>query len=95
VLIVADEPPSGPFTRSRSGVELLADVSSPDAQEDDLRTTRSGKAFGEVQSRRMRLRQEAEEDPDMAAEDDNDEASDEDDEISEGTPMLRILIGHD
>jgi len=48
--------------------------------EDIVRTTRSGKAFGVMQSRKKRLRQEAIDDPDMEEEDEDgeDEEADED-----------------
>jgi hypothetical protein len=51
-----------------------------DEQEPVLRTTRSGKAFGVMQSRKSRLRQEAIDDPDMEVEDEeeDDDEADED-----------------
>lgn len=53
-----------------------------DVVEAGTRTTRSGRAFGVMQSRKNRLRQEAIDDPDMAAEDEveEDEEDGEDDE---------------
>ena len=46
---------------------------------DGPRTTRSGKAFGVMQSRRRHLRQEAIDDPDMEV-DEGDDVEDDDDE---------------
>jgi hypothetical protein len=50
------------------------DIDDEVVEEDETsRTTRSGRAFGTIQSRSDRLRQEAMDDPDMEATDDEDE----------------------
>nr|XP_019047937.1 TKL protein kinase [Kwoniella bestiolae CBS 10118]OCF26867.1 TKL protein kinase [Kwoniella bestiolae CBS 10118] len=65
--------------------DLTATPDSPSPQPEDdilatpgqIHTTRSGKAFGVMQSRRKRLRQEARDDPDMEVDEDEDEEEDE------------------
>ena len=49
-------------------------------EEEAVRTTRSGKAFGVMQTRRKRLRQEAIDDPDMEVEDEEEDEEDEDED---------------
>ncbi|OCF72595.1 TKL protein kinase [Kwoniella mangroviensis CBS 8886] len=70
------EPPESELTAT-------PDSPSPPPEEDvlvtpgQIHTTRSGKAFGVMQSRRKRLRQEARDDPDMEVDEDDEEEEDE------------------
>ncbi|WWD06627.1 hypothetical protein V865_004720 [Kwoniella europaea PYCC6329] len=70
------EPPESELTAT-------PDSPSPQPEEDilvtpgQIHTTRSGKAFGVMQSRRKRLRQEARDDPDMEVDEDDEEEEDE------------------
>ncbi|WWC73207.1 uncharacterized protein I206_107173 [Kwoniella pini CBS 10737] len=84
VVIVSD----GDETAEPPESDLTATPDSPSPQpEDDVpatpaqtHTTRSGRAFGVMQSRKKRLRQEARDDPDMEVDDDEDEEDDEETE---------------
>ncbi|OCF31382.1 TKL protein kinase [Kwoniella heveanensis BCC8398] len=68
----------------------LTPIASPETEQEVLETpapihtTRSGKAFGVMQSRKKRLRQEARDDPDMDVdEEDNEEDDDDEDETDD------------
>nr|XP_031862308.1 uncharacterized protein CI109_002273 [Kwoniella shandongensis]KAA5529380.1 hypothetical protein CI109_002273 [Kwoniella shandongensis] len=76
---IEDAPRSGPLTRSQlKSTSTPPRVESPDETVTPApHTTRSGKAFGVMQSRRKRLRQEAMDDPDMEVDENEDEEDEE------------------